>query len=39
MKSIAINLTLFKIGWVAVVFSAAAGIAEVGVATVALVAR
>ncbi len=37
MKSIAINLTLFKIGWVAVVFSAAAGIAEVGVATVALV--
>lgn len=37
MKSIAINLTLFKIGWVAVVASAAAGMAEVGVATVALV--
>ncbi len=37
MKSIAINLTLFKIGWVAVVFSAAAGMAEVGVATVALI--
>ncbi len=37
MKSIAINLSLFKFGWVAVVFSAAAGIPDVGVATVALV--
>lgn len=38
MKTIAINLSLFKIGWLVVVFSAAAGIAEVGAATVALIA-
>jgi hypothetical protein len=38
VKSVAINLTLFKLGWLAVVFTAAAGMAEVGVATVALVA-
>ena len=38
MKGIFINLSLFKIGWLAVVFSAAAGLAEVGAATVALIA-
>ena len=38
MKSIAINLSLFKLGWLIVVFSAAAGLAEVGAATVALIA-
>lgn len=38
MKTVAINLSLFKIGWLIVVFSAAAGLAEVGAATVALIA-
>ena len=38
MKSVAINLSLFKLGWLAVVFSAAAGLAEVGAASVALIA-
>ena len=37
VKSLAINLSLFKIGWLAVVFSAAAGVAVIGTATVALV--
>ncbi|MDJ0758935.1 MAG: DUF2878 domain-containing protein [Woeseiaceae bacterium] len=38
MKGVVINLSLFKFGWLAVVFSAAAGLAEVGAATVALIA-
>lgn len=38
MKNVAINLSLFKLGWLAVVFSAAAGMAEVGAASVALIA-
>ena len=38
MKTVALNLSLFKIGWLAVVFSAAAGMPEVGAATAALVA-
>jgi hypothetical protein len=38
VKSIAINVTLFKLGWLSVVFSAAAGLAQIGVAAVALVA-
>lgn len=37
MKSIALNVTLFKLGWLSVVFSAAAGLEEIGVAAVALV--
>lgn len=37
MKSIALNVTLFKLGWLSVVFSAAAGLPEIGVAAVALV--
>lgn len=36
MKSVAINLSLFKIAWLAVVFAAAASLAEVGTAVVAL---
>ncbi len=38
MKGVVINLSLFKFGWLVVVFSAAAGLAEVGAATVALIA-
>ena len=38
MKGIVINLSLFKFGWMAVVLSAAAGLAEVGAATVGLIA-
>ena len=38
MKSIALNVTLFKLGWLSVVFSAAAGLPQFGVAAVALVA-
>jgi len=37
VRLVAINLGLFKLGWVAVVFSAAAGSAELGVATIAVV--
>lgn len=37
MKSIALNVTLFKLGWLSVVFAAAAGLAEVGVVAVGVV--
>lgn len=36
MKSVAINLSLFKISWLAVVFAAAASLAEIGTAVIAL---
>jgi hypothetical protein len=36
VKSVALNLSLFKIAWLAVVFAAAASLAEVGTAVVAL---
>ncbi|MDJ0940948.1 MAG: DUF2878 domain-containing protein [Woeseiaceae bacterium] len=38
MKSLIINLTLFKAGWMAAVFSAAASLPLIGAATVAVVA-
>ncbi len=38
MKSLIINLTLFKAGWIACVFGAAAGLPEVGAAAVAVAA-
>lgn len=37
MKSIALNVTLFKLGWLSVVFGAAAGLTEFGVAAVGVV--
>ncbi len=36
MKSVALNLSLFKISWLAVVFAAAASLAEIGTAVIAL---
>ncbi len=38
MKSLIINLTLFKAGWLACVFGAAAGMPQIGVAAVAVAA-
>ncbi len=38
MKSLIINLTLFKAGWLACVFGAAAGLPQIGIAAVAVAA-